>query len=275
MRRASERRASGERGFTLVEMIIAIVITGILVAIVSMFGRRQIDAYIDISNRAELSDAADTAVRRIARDLQAALPNSVRNDAAAFLELTPIVDAGRYRADIGGAVGDDLLDFASADNSFDVLGPPVTIAAGQQLVIFNLGQAGSDVYEGTSRRAATAGTNLSKVTFTGAQFPLASPQNRFQIVGTPVTYECSANAANPQLGVIRRHAGYGFQGVQPGSFGGPGVQTSILVGNVSACSFSYTPAVLQRNGLVVLRLTMTRNDESVRLLHQVDVLNTP
>lgn len=276
MRRASDFRPLGvARGFTLVEMIIAIVITGILVAMVSMFGRRQIDSYLDIANRAELSDAADTALRRISRDLQSALANSVRNDSANFLEFVPIQDAGRYRADIGGGAGDDPLEFGNnSDGSFDVFGPPVTIGSGEQLVIFNLGQDGSDVYAGTSRRSATAGANLTKVTFVpaGTQFPLASPQNRFQIVGTPVTYECAADATNPANGRLVRHWGYGW--AQPPAFG-TGTQSAVLVGNVAACSFSYASGVLQRNGMVVIRLTLTRNDESVELLHQVDVLNTP
>lgn len=276
MRRAFEFRPffAVDRGFTLVEMIMVIVITGILVAMASMFGRRQIDAYIDVGNRAELADAADTALRRIGRDLQSALPNSVRHSGN-FLEFVPIADAGRYRADTGGGAGDDPLDFASStDSSFDVLGPTVNIAAGQQLVVFNLGQPGSDVYDGSSRRAATAGSSLSKVTFApaGTQFPLASPQRRFQIVGQPVTYECAANAANPQLGTVIRRTGYGYLNPQPVVFGG---SSAVLVNNVAACSFSYTPAVLQRNGLVVMRLTLTRNGESVQLLHQVDVLNTP
>lgn len=278
MRHASDFRPLGaERGFTLVEMIIAIVITGILVAMVSMFGRRQIDSYLDIANRAELSDAADTALRRIARDLQSALPNSVRPNAdpAQFLEFVPIRDAGRYRADIGGGAGDDPLEFSNnSDGSFDVFGPPVTIGAGEQLVIFNLGQDGSDVYAGSSRRSATEGANLTKVTFApaGTQFPLASPQNRFQIVGTPVTYECAADAANPANGRLIRHWDYGW--AQPPAFGA-GTQAAVLVGNVAACSFRYVSGVLQRNGMVVLRLTLSRNDESVELLHQVDVLNTP
>jgi MSHA biogenesis protein MshO len=274
MRRASEFSPCPERGFTLIEMIVSIVITGILIAIVGVFGRSQIDAYFDVSNRAELSDAADTAVRRISRELQAALPNSVRNDAPAFLEFTPIVEAGRYRTDVG-ASGGDPLDFSVTDNSFDVLGPPVTVSAGQELVIFNLGQVGSDVYAGTSRRALNGGTGLNKLTFVGAQFPLASPLHRFHIVASPITYECAADAANPAAGVVRIHSGYGFQGGQPTTFGGAGVLTSTLVGNVSACSFSYTPAALQRNGLVVIRLTLTRNGESVSLLQQVDILNTP
>lgn len=276
MRRAFEFRPffAVDRGFTLVEMIMVIVITGILVAMASMFGRRQIDAYIDVGNRAELADAADTALRRIGRDLQSALPNSVRHSGN-FLEFVPIADAGRYRADTGGGAGDDPLDFASnTDNSFDVLGPTVNIAAGQQLVVFNLGQPGSDVYDGSSRRAATAGSGLNKVSFApaGTQFPLASPQRRFQIVGQPVTYECAANAANPELGTVIRRTGYGYLNPQPVVFGG---SSAVLVNNVAACSFSYTPAVLQRNGLVVMRLTLSRNNESVQLLHQVDVLNTP
>lgn len=277
MRRASDFcPLTVERGFTLVEMIIAIVITGILVAMVSMFGRRQIDSYLDISNRAELSDAADTALRRMARDLQAALPNSVRQDVTGnFLEFVPIRDAGRYRAELGGGATDDPLDFTNnGDNSFDVLGPPVTINAGDQLVIFNLGQSGSDVYAGTSRRAATAGPGLSKVTFApaGLQFPLSSPRNRFQIVGTPITYECAADAANPANGTLILRWGYGW--AQPPAYGA-GTSSAVLVGNVAACSFSYTPAILQRNGLVVIRLTLRRNDEPVELLHQIDVLNTP
>lgn len=280
MRRASDFRPfrTADRGFTLVEMIIAIVITGILVAMVSMFGRRQIDAYLDVSNRAELSDAADTALRRIARDLQSALPNSVRRDSVNFLEFVPIQDAGRYRADFGGGAADDPLDFGSnTDGSFQVFGPPVRIRDGEQLVIFNLGQDGSDVYVGTSRRAATPGNNLGTVSFepAGVQFPLASPQSRFQIVAPPVTYECAANAANPALGSVIRHAGYGFHDPQPTAFAALGGQSSVLVGNVARCQFDYAPAVLQRNGLVVLRLTLTRNDESVDLLHQVEVLNTP
>lgn len=289
MRRAIEhfRSPGTSDGFTLVEMIISIVIAGIVVSMVGLFGRRQIDAYLDIGNRSELSDAADTALRRIGRDLQSALPNSVRQSGN-FLEFVPIRDAGRYRADVGGGAGDDPLDFASAvDTTFDVLGPQVTIQTGDQLVIYNLGIGTSDVYAAgaaTNRKAATAGAGLAKVTFApaGNAFPLASPQSRFQIVGGPVTYECAANAANPELGTVTRRWCYNFQAAQPVAFGAlpvhaacTAVQSSVLVNNVSACAFTYAPAVLQRNGMVVLNLTLTRNGESVNLLHQVEVLNTP
>lgn len=272
MRRAFDFRPffRVDRGFTLVEMIISIVITGIVVSMVAMFGRGQINAYIDAGNRAELSDAADTTLRRIARELQAALPNSVRVSGN-FLEFVPIHDAGRYRAELNATGGGNVLDFGSTtDNSFDVLGPPVTIQAGDELVIFNLGQSGSDVYEGTSRRAATAAVGVNSITFApaGTQFPLASPQSRFQIVGTPVTYECSG-------ATLIRHSGYGFHSTQPTAFGGLGGVAAVMTDNVGGCSFNYAPAILQRNGLVVLRLTLTRNGESVELLHQVDVMNTP
>ncbi len=263
------------RGFTLVEMIVSIVITGIIVAIVAMFGRQQVDAYLDVGNRAELSDAADTALRRIARDLQSALPNSVRVDATGrYLEFVPISDAGRYQADFGGDASDNPLDFGSStDNSFRVFGPPVTINNGEQLVIFNLGLPGSDVYVGNNRKAADAGVNLQTVTYTvgAAQFPFPSPQSRFQIVAQPVSYVC-----DPAAGTIVRRSGYNFRDPQPtNNLDALGATSAVLVDNVAACNFSYAAAVLQRNGLAVLRLTLTRNGESVELLHQVEVLNTP
>ena len=274
MRRAFDFRPffPVDRGFTLVEMIISIVITGIIVSMVAMFGRGQVDAYMDAGNRAELSDSADTTLRRIARELQAALPNSVRLSGD-FLEFVPIRDAGRYRAELNSTGGGDILNFGSnTDSAFDVLGPSVTILAGDQLVVFNLGQPGSDVYEGTSRRVATAGAGLNNVSFApaGTQFPLASPQNRFQVVGGPVIYECSVAA-----GQLIRRSGFAFGHAWPPNTATLGGGTAVMADNVSNCAFNYVPAILQRNGLVVLRLTLTRNGESVELLHQVDVQNTP
>ena len=66
------------RGFTLVEMIIVIVITGIIGGMVAMFIRMPVQGYVDSARRAEMTDIADTALRRIGRDLRTAVPNSVR-----------------------------------------------------------------------------------------------------------------------------------------------------------------------------------------------------
>src|SRR5690606_42004900 len=67
-----------QRGFTLVEMIVVIVITGIIAAAVAVFIRSPVQGYVDLVARAELADEADTAVRRISREVRRALPSCVR-----------------------------------------------------------------------------------------------------------------------------------------------------------------------------------------------------
>ena len=266
------RRGFGREGYqsglTLVEMIVAIVVGGILVSLTSMFVRGQIQSYFDVSNRAALADDADTAVRRITREIGAALPNSVRVHASGCcLEFIPIRDAGRYRAEIGAA-GDRALDFgpAATATEFDVLGPTVRVDAGDSIVVYNLGQPGANVYNGdTIRTPNTTGAALNRIGATPAfQFPLASPGSRFQVVQPPVSYVCSG-------GALRRHWGYALSLAQPDTPGG----TSALLADNATCTFSYLPAVLQRNALVSIRLVLTRNDESVALQQQVEVNNTP
>ncbi len=283
MRRADAVRSFSRRrqgGFTLVEAIMVIVITGIIGGMVAVFISRPIEAYIDATRRAALTDMADTLTRRIARDLQAALPNSVRVDGSGlFLEYVPLRAAGRYRAEVGTAPGDDPLDFATAsDNSFDVLGPAVTVLAGDSLVVYNLGIAGASVYETplTSRRLASAGVGLNRLTFTATATPLpfASPASRFQIVGTPISYACDLAG-----GTLWRYAGYAFQTGQPAALatldGLAGVTKAALANNLTACSFVYGAGVLQRGGLVSISLTLSREGEAVRLQQQVNVENAP
>jgi MSHA biogenesis protein MshO len=269
-----------QRGFTLIEAIVVIVITGIVAGMVAVFIRAPVEAYVDSARRADLTDVADTAARRIARELQGALPNSVREGDPHFVEFVPIHDAGRYRAEVGtAAASDDPLDFTSgADTTFDVLGPPVTVSAGDSLVVYNLGIARADVYAlaPNNRRAATAGPILSKVTFTstGQPLPFASPGSRFQIVGTPVSYVCDLGT-----NTLWRYSGYDFQPGQLTTLAAlnalAGSTHAALATHVTACSFSYAPGPLQHNGLVSLSLTITQSGESVTLQHQVNVDNVP
>ena len=257
-----------QRGFTLVEAVMVIVITGIVAGMVAVFIKAPVDAYFDTQRRAELTDIADTTLRRMARDIHRALPNSVRISGN-YLEFIPIKGAGRYRAEAGTAAGDDPLDFGLAADAFDVLGPAVLVTTGDSVVIYNLGIPGSDAYAGTSRRVAAP--SGAKISFSGGPFPFSSPGNRFQVVGTAATYECAPDAATPANGFLRRYSGYAIQATQPA----PTTGGSVLVSNVAACSMNYTSGVLQRQGLVSIRLTISRDGEAVTLQHQVNVDNTP
>jgi MSHA biogenesis protein MshO len=287
MRRISDERAEAptyfashwlpECGFTLIEALVVIMITGIIAVAVITFVREPILAYLDTARRAELSDEADTALRRIARDVQNALPNSVRVDATgAFLEFLPVRSAGRYRAEVGTNVADDPLDFTSStDNTFDVLGPGVSVVNGDSIVIYNLGINGSDAYAGTSRRAAIApfGNSLNKISFNnGGQFLFASPGSRFQVISTPVTYACDL-----ATGKLLRYAGYPITDSQPSTLAALNalVAPTVLANNLTGCSFTYNSGALVRSGVVAVRLAITRNGETVSMLHQVSVSNTP
>ena len=274
-----------QRGFTLIEAVMVIALTGIVGAMVAVFIRQPINAYVDTARRAEMSDEADGALRRIARELQSALPNSVRVNAAGNrLEFLPVRSAGRYRAAPSTTGTEDFLNFTlNTDGSFEVLGPPVAAVTGDQLVVYNLGLTGADAYAGTSRRALTStGASLTTLVYTvgGAQFPYASPNHRFHIVSRPVTYACTPLAGG--AGSLRRYSGYAIQAAQPtntgtGSLLGnlSGANNALLSGSVAACSFTYNTTGSANKAVVTLRLTLTRSGESIALMQQVFVESSP
>ena len=276
-------RASA-RGFTLLEAILVIALTGIVAAMATMFVRRPVEAYLDQVRRAELADAADGALRRVARELARALPNSARVDASGrWLEFLPVSGGGRYRAAPDAAGLGSWLDFDDpADNGFDVLGPTVDVAAGDQLVVSNLGLPGADAYSGESRRALTSiGNGLATLAYSvgASQFPFASPSNRFQIVATPVSYACAPGAGGS--GTLRRYGGYPIQAAQPADAAAAplaaltGRNASLVVDKVESCSFSLGGGSSARSAVVTLRLTLASGGERLTLLHQVHLDNSP
>lgn len=264
------------RGFTLLELIIVIVITGIIAAAVAVFMRMPVQSYFDATRRAELTDRADIALRRMGREIHLALPNSVRiassgtNTAIEFL-LTR--SGGRYRASVTSTGTGDILDFtSSADSSFDVIGPAVQVNRSDNIVVYNLGIPGADAYAGDTRRAYPGLSGLfTNITYTATTtpFPFASPDNRFYVIASsPIAYNC-----NLTTGQLTRHTGYAISSVQSVP---PIVAGDLIAENVTACSFSYDSAAIgQRAGLVTITITMTRSGESVNLYHTVHVNNVP
>ena len=257
----SPARAKRQRGFTLLETVLVIAIMGIVAAMVGVFIRKPIEAYVDQARRAELSDTADLALRRIGRELARALPNSVRVDpGGTMLEFLPVAASGRYRAAPAADGSGDFLDFDDpADATFDILGTPIDVAAGSQLVVYNLGLPGADAYSGESRRTlVTSGSALASLGYAtgGAQFPFRSPGNRFQIVPGPVTYACLPGAGG--TGQLRRYAGYAIQAAQPvDAAAAPlaaltGRNAALLADKVESCAFAFGVGPAARIGVVTL-----------------------
>lgn len=272
-------------GFSLVELTLVIVVLGVLGASVAVFINNPVRAYFDGARRAQLTDAADTALRRLIRELQGAVPNSVRVAAAGssvFLEFVPIADGGRYRAATSAGnepAGTDAFDPTDpADTSFQVLGRPVTVPTGARLVIFNLGYGDFDLYAGGNRRnVTTAPGSASTLSFagTGSAWPGASPDHRFYLVTTAVTYACTPAADGS--GRLERYGGYALQAAQPIAINGAPLASaarSLAVDRVSGCSFAITPALANANA-VALTLRLTDGGETVTLYSQVYLGNAP
>ena len=267
-----------QHGFTLIEMTIVIVLLGVLSAIVAVFVKGPVDAYFSTVRRAALTDVADTTLRRMGRDLRSALPNSIRtpDPVGQCLEFIPTKTGGRYRADVDAASGGDTLDFSRADASVGVLGSndalpaDQRIAPGDVIAVYNLGIPGADAYLEDNVATVTALTGESAapvetgVTIAAKKFPLASASNRFQVIPANekvVAYVCRDSN-------LYRTASTTFSSACPSD----GV---MLARNVSACHFDYTSQDLQRNALVRLMFEFTDRTETVSLLGEVHVNNTP
>ncbi len=278
-------------GFSLIEMVVVIVIIGILAAVLPTLISGPMQAFVQVQQRADMVDIAETALQRMTREIRLALPNSIRVDSGNAIEFLRTVDGGRYRKQPPG----DVLDFTAGIDTFDFLAPLnnlaaiVFSAAASQpdclngtvdcLVIFNTGQTGADAYNSDNIAAIQdiSGTQL-RFSFTGSggnsRFPFASPRQRFFIVDTPVSFICDALTDKN----IIRYDGYTFGPGQKTLAMRPPVATGdLLIDRVTACDFSYSAGTEQRAALVTLSITITEPTlgESVTLLQQAHVINQP
>lgn len=285
-------------------MTIAIVLTGILGAAVLYF-LYPVRQAIDITVRADLTEAADSAVQRIARDVRLALPNSVRVDPSGqYIEFLAIRAAGRYRGDTGSAgplanscpdndgsgqpANDQLTFDIAADTCFKTIGKESTLStavAGDSLVLNNYGAgfAGQDAYEASAANRTnvtavdTSEAGRDRIAFGSKTFQRTlhdSPGKRFFIVSGPVMYKCDSGAKT-----LTRHSGHAIAASIATAIGTIGAG-NLVADKVSSCTFDYTANVAPQVGLLTIRLQLSEAvssgvQETVSLYHAVHVSNVP
>src|SRR3954447_22468473 len=194
------------RGFSLLEAIAVITIVGVIAAMVTVFMGRPIEGYFASTARASMADIADTALRRIGRDVRLALPNSVRvSGSGFFLELLPIKTGGRYMQ--------DESCFSSGCSSMTTMGDMLTnvqvTTGSDQVAIYNqYNNSGADCApttagvfsaycgHGLTTPTSASGTGTTSDTLglgsTTCQPRGGSPARRiFVIAASPVTYACA------------------------------------------------------------------------------------
>ncbi len=278
------RQTKRLQGFTLVEMIIVIVISGIIAGMVAVFIRMPVQGYFDTVRRAELSEEADAALRFLARDLQSALPNSIScgTDTLSFMSVR---SGGRYRESPQGDGTGVPLQFGVAVTNFDTIGGGSDSTskdaqgnpASGSVVVGNLspGAGICNALSPADNIAALNGTPGATVAVTGANFPAACQLQsatatdnaatasvderndrefgRFFVVNpTPITYACSTAAGLTRDGVaLASHAT-----------------------GANRCNF-LCDGTNARVQTITARLTLSNSGEEVQMLRQIRVLNLP
>lgn len=299
--KSMNRSTTFVRGFTMIELIIVVVIGAVIAVTVGLVVRPAADAYLDNRVRADLSDQADSALRRMLRDIRQSVPNSIRMPNSQCFELVPTSTGGRYR--IAPDLDNDQnvpctpsatcsapLDTSVATTVFDTLTVlSTTPAAGDWVVINN--QNTSDVYAGSNRAQISnvaasplATQGVTRITINSTQFSPGYNGGRFQVVPNAqqaVFYVCSGadgslDASGNGKGVLYRVKGYGFNAGQPSAC--PSTSgADVVASSLTSCTFVYDPnqGATQQSGFMWLQLTMSRNKESATLAVGAHVLNTP
>ncbi|MCZ6664664.1 MAG: type II secretion system protein [Gammaproteobacteria bacterium] len=157
------------------------------------------------------------------------------------------------------------------------------------LIIFNTGQPNDCSTPVVGKTNAYCGENVAGIEIADpgpgpglptiefvhdlGAFPFPSPNQRFHVVDTPVSYICTLGN-----GLLMRYDGYAIGAIQPTGASPPAVTGRVLAENVVACNFEYDPGTATRAALVSVTLSLSDSsqpNERIRLFQQTHVPNIP
>jgi prepilin-type N-terminal cleavage/methylation domain-containing protein len=260
-----------QRGFTLLELVVSIVIASILAGFMGMLIAGPAEAFFANSRRVRLADTADMVWQNIERDVRGALPNNVRTRTAGnlrALELLTVQSVVRYGSD---------LTFTGPDDTFSLSGGVIAgPLLARYIAVVGTGTARDAAYDGTVMSGPVDVTvNDPLVTLSQpVNFVVESQRRRLYVVSGAVSYVC--DAANS---TVTRYSGYVIGAVQPVA---PGGTSALIANNVRNCEFN-PPGVAgnpgpnaDTGGVVTVRYTVnTAQGDAMTFVHAARIENPP
>lgn len=280
-------RANLQRGFTLIELIVVIVILGILGGYVFSYVGFGAQIYVDTTAREQLMSQSRFAVERLTREIRNAVPRSVRVAADnSCIEFMPILASSQYLQvpRQGPSASDPLLVIEPrADQGVNLIGQYLLIYASTPNFIYNPTQ--------TERRkiidaiVSTGDDHVVEIAYTDSisYFTGSSPAQRYFIAGQPISW-----CYQQTTGQLWRYTGYGLNAnaatlaqLQLALTTSAEVMAENLTNDLTLTTperpFIVDDATLVRNSLVHLDLRFARaaDTERLQLLQEVHVPNVP
>jgi MSHA biogenesis protein MshO len=268
-----------QRGFTLVELVIVIVLLGIVATISTQFVSLSVRGAIDLGDRQQRALQGVVISEQITREIREAFPLSVRaNDAC--LEWLPILGATRYESLPSGPDFEEvtILPFGK-DIPEDAL-----------MIVYGYGSGQDSLYGYTdpgpiSPPANSVADDATSITFTGPdqdhRFRERSPQKRIYAVSDRISI-CQGQVANGNSNWLYRYSNYSHGTGQPtaSQLAGKSNRTrEIMSANLVSGSLDLqvTPPSLRRSAVVnfEFELAAPNSDETTRVNQEVQIRNVP
>jgi MSHA biogenesis protein MshO len=261
-----------QKGFTLLELIIVIVLLGIISVGTTGFIVNSVKGYSDMARRDGIAATSRVAMDRMVRELRNALPNSPRTkqDASGLcLEYIPILDATSYLSIPvnSSASSFSIVPFTEAPELGKTAIYPISTTA-----VYQTGSPAVISPEISSSAATLVGAGAVELALAEVhQYPAGSPSKRMFIIDAPVSF-CLVGDR------LYRYSNYARSAIQPMPVYLPGTEPNraLLAYPLTGMQpFTVVNATLQRNALIMLEFSVEQNSEKLLIQQEVQIRNAP
>ena len=246
-----------QRGFTLIEMIVTIVVVAVIGLAIAGFVEYGMKGYVETIDRQKVQVKGQFVVEKMSREVSHAVPNSFDSSitpasASSYAQKCLVFYAIKYS-------GFYHFDEATNDLNF-IIGQDAPELEADDYLIINP-TAYSEFVAGSTKRIPLVGLVSTNNVFTAPSVNLSSQsiaQRHYIYDGSdPVSY-CLVNDTVQNQGLIQRN--------------GVTVADSI---NYADSNFRYEEPSLQRGGVIHIDLVLEQNSEVSVYQQDVQVLNAP
>lgn len=248
-----------QKGFTLIELVIVIVLLGIIGSFGADFISQAFIGFSKTNSRMEIFEEGKLALMRMEYEIRNAVPNAFALEKSDDLRFGMLNENVYKKYSLVGTYKEQGTDFpVKTLTDTSELAKPQT-----DWVISVFNQNWQDFKSG-SRLFSIASVNGPSFTV-NKPIGSSSPRNRYYVVDKAIRYTLDGST------LLRSAVAASADGI-PDSFP---IQGFPVAKNVTRLEFDYIPNPLTRNSIIVINFAITKNEETLDFHKEVHVRNVP